>query len=251
MATKTTKPGASNFSWHKTGRAIDINQNHRWLITKEPGADGMRFRLYLEQAEGDAGPGTTFRKEDNPAFLSNPYGNKVYGKSFVDVTQALEEHGFSRISAQAGWERAYDKREWWHYEKRDGETMYAALRDVYTESDIVRGYSALVTNKRSGQASAASLVRLHHEGFPYETIQNISPKTPNAARQIKLSVAHSSLKARDPVTAALYLNGLNEPDIQRELKKLKPGVITALHAAAASHPGLGTGANIYRLTMGR
>ncbi|HEX7955870.1 MAG TPA: DUF4157 domain-containing protein, partial [Pyrinomonadaceae bacterium] len=55
MSSKTDKPGASNFSWHKTGRAIDLNQGHKWLIVKEPAGDRMQFRIYLEKTSTTAG----------------------------------------------------------------------------------------------------------------------------------------------------------------------------------------------------
>ncbi len=254
MASNTEKPGASNFSWHKTGRAIDIRQDHKWVIEKEPAGDKMQFRIYLEKKNDQKSIYEhTFSRENKPDFQNNPYGNNVYKKTFIDVTQILIDHGFSRIPAQKGWERIYDKKEWWHYEKRDGKTMYQALRDIYTEEDIVKGYSSLVS--KNGLAPIASLVRLHKEGFPYETLQNISPKTKNVEREIELSQTRSALtsKKKDYAQAALYLNGLNEADIMRELEKLKKKDVNAIreiHAVASSHPGLGLGSNIYKLTDG-
>jgi hypothetical protein len=252
MAEKTGKQGASNFSWHKTGRAIDIKQGHKWVIVKEPAADGMKFRIYLEKTSTTPGPyDRTFAKGDKTDFQNNPYGNKVHGKTFVDVTEILTGHGFSRIPAQAGWGNkgpSYNKQEWWHYEKRDGKNMYEALQDVYTEEEIVKGYKGLATNKKTGQAPTPSLVRMHKEGFPYETIQNISPKTPNAERDIEISMAKSGLKEKDYTQAAVYLNGLNEADIKRQLKGMKKDVKEKIHAAALAHPGLGPDSNIAKLT---
>lgn len=245
MGSKTSKVGASNFSWHKTGRAIDINQGHKWVILKEPADDGMRFRLFLEKTATTPGArDRKFTKEEKPDFHHNPFGKKVYEKTFIDVTQILFDMGFNRIPAQTGWEKSYNKREWWHYEKRDSKTMYQALQDIYTEEQIVSGYSTLVTPKKTGKASTESLVRLHREGFPYETIQDISPKTPNAERTIELSVSRAAVKKKDFDEAALYLNGLNTADIKRELKKLKPAEIQAILWAAIMSPAIGSRANL-------
>jgi hypothetical protein len=251
LSSKTEKVGADNFSWHKTGRAIDLNQSHKWLIVKEPAGDRMQFRIYLEKTSASDKPSgydKTFKKEDNPDFKHNPFGRKVYDKTFVDVTQALTDEGFSRIPAQKGWEKSYNKQEWWHYEKRDGKNMYEALQDVYTEDEIVKGYKGLATNKKTGRAPTSALVRMHREGFPYETIKNISPKTPNAERDIEISMAKAGLKDKDYTQAALYLNGLNEEDIKRQLKGMKKDVKEKIHAAALAHPGLGPGSNIAKLT---
>ncbi|HEX7955387.1 MAG TPA: hypothetical protein VF508_00450, partial [Pyrinomonadaceae bacterium] len=172
---------------------------------------------------------------------------------FVDVTEVLTEQGFSRIPAQKGWTKRgpnYNKQEWWHYEKRDGKTMYEALRDVYTEDELVKGYKGMATNKKTGRAPTSSLVRMHQEGFPYETIQDISPKTPNAERDIEIAMAKAALKGKekDYTQAALYLNGLNEADIKRQLKGMKKAVKEKIHEAALAHPGLGPGSNIAKLT---
>jgi hypothetical protein len=251
MSEKTEKPGASNFSWHKTGRAIDINQNLKWVIVNEPAADGMKFRIYLEKTKtmiGQSRHERTFTKEEKPDFSVNPHGNNVFQKTYIDVTETLTDHGFTRIPAQEGWEHTRDKREWWHYEKRDAHTMYEALRDIHTADEVVKGYKSLVTDEKSGQAPTKSLVRLHKEGFPYETIQNISPKTPNAERQIELSVAKDALNKNDHDTGALYLNRLNEPDIKRELKNLLPEDIKKIHESAICSPALSAGSNIAKLT---
>ncbi|HKG15257.1 MAG TPA: DUF4157 domain-containing protein [Pyrinomonadaceae bacterium] len=249
LSSKTEKVGADNFSWHKTGRAIDINQSHKWLIVKELAGDRVQFRIYLEKTSTAPGKyDRTFPKEPKPDFQHNPFRKKVYEKTFVDVTQALTDEGFSRIPAQKGWEKSYNKQEWWHYEKRDGKNMYEALQDVYTEDEIVKGYKGLATNKKTGRAPTAALVRMHKEGFPYETIKNISPKTPNAERDIEISMAKAGLKEKDYTQAALYLNGLNEDDIKKQLKGMKKDAKEKIHAAALAHPGLGPGSNIAKLT---
>jgi hypothetical protein len=92
------------------------------------------------------------------------------------------------------------------------------------------------------------LVRLHKEGFPYEVIQDISPKSSNSKRDIIMSVARDSLKKGDYDSAALYINGLNKADFDRVMKGRKPAVAAELHAAAARIPDWGTSSNIYNWT---
>lgn len=170
MAGRTSKPGADNFSWHKTGRAIDINQGHKWVITQDPAPDSMQFRIYLEKKGSKESNHThTFSNKTPPNFHVNPFGKNIYKKTFIDVTAILIKYGFSRISAHDGWEKTQTKQEWWHYEKRDGKKMYQALRDIYSEQQIITEYSKLVTNEKS-------LLRLHREGFPPDTLQKIAPK---------------------------------------------------------------------------
>jgi hypothetical protein len=42
---------------------------------------------------------------------------------------------------------------------------------------------------------------------------------------------------------------LNEADINDQLNSLKPEIIQKLHEAAAATAGLGSGSNIYKLTV--
>ncbi len=161
--------GADNITWHKTGRAIDIGQQLPWTIRKDEHDDGMYFILYLPlQTSLDATIGTspdnqyieTFPKGEEANFFSNA----IYDRKLVNVTQILEANGFARIKAHKGWEKSWAKREWWHYEKREGLTMYQALRQVHTEQQIVDGYRAVITAVPLTRIKYES--RFIREGFP-------------------------------------------------------------------------------------
>ncbi|HTF05897.1 MAG TPA: DUF4157 domain-containing protein [Bacteroidia bacterium] len=165
--------GADNITWHKTGRAIDIGQQLPWTIRKDQHEDGMYFILYLPLlASLDATIGTspdnqyieTFPKGEEANFFSNA----IYDRKLVNVTQILEDNGFARIKAHKGWEAkteaGWAKREWWHYEKREGLTMYQALRQAYSEQQIVDGYSSVITKVPKARTSYES--RFIREGFP-------------------------------------------------------------------------------------
>ncbi|MBT9558995.1 MAG: DUF4157 domain-containing protein [Myxococcales bacterium] len=172
LANATTKVGADNFSWHKTGRAVDLNQGLRWVIREDASGGSTFFRLYLARlatptAEAGAAPAvappdagaaaaqddaavapdpTSVRLPEGTEFHHNPYGRRVYTTTFVDVTAILEKHGLERIRAQNGWEDSYNRREWWHYQKTEGLTWYDALLQVYAQAELVRLLTSLKRN---------------------------------------------------------------------------------------------------------
>lgn len=167
MSSITTKVGADNFSWHKTGRAIDLQQGLNWLILKEDKDKSTYFRLYLKKtSQEDSKYDKTFTKSVPPTIHHNPYGDNIYKLAFIDVTQVLENNGFARIKAQKGWENKYDKREWWHYEKRDNLNMFQALTQIYTEQKIIESYKKLATQ--------AGVLRMYREGFPIEVLEKMA-----------------------------------------------------------------------------
>lgn len=170
MSSTTTKVGADNFSWHKTGRAIDLNQGFKWLILKEDKDESTYFRLYLKKSTEEASQYDKKFVKSSPPTISgkydNPYGDNIYKLTFIDVTQILEEKGFARIKAQKGWENVSDKREWWHYEQRDNLNMYEALRQIYSEQKIMDSYKKLAT--KSG------ILRMYREGFPVGVLEKMA-----------------------------------------------------------------------------
>jgi hypothetical protein len=165
LASTTNKSGASNWSWHKTGRAFDINQNLKWIIVKDPKGKQTFFRLYLA-AKGDGGgqPTVQFKRNGTPELYLNQEGNNAYKKKFVDVTAILEGHGWSRIPAQKGFSKrgqGYNKQEWWHYEQRDENSWYEALDEVYDKDEIRDGLRPL-RNLRGANN------RMTREGVPQD-----------------------------------------------------------------------------------
>lgn len=116
----SSKDGVANRSWHKTGRAVDYDQTSKSLvIVNEPKNGKQYFRTYLKCAKQD---GTLGQKRT----LFDIRGHKVEAYVF-DFTAAAESLGFMRIPAWNGWQNNYNRREFWHYEKRDGLTWDAAM----------------------------------------------------------------------------------------------------------------------------
>ena len=170
----TQKVGADNFSWHKSGRAVDFDQGLNWLIMEDPSGDDMFFRLFL--TANDAGAASTyartFTEEDRGNIHYNGVGSRAIGTPMVDVTAILGANGFERIPAHAGWEArgGYNKREWWHYVNDGDLTWYEALRQIYTEDEIVTAMKALVVVS-SRHATGGRLG--NREGFPPATLKAI------------------------------------------------------------------------------
>lgn len=202
LKSTTTKDGADNFSWHKTGRAVDFNQGLKWVIVEDPTGKDMYFRLYLAASNKDVV--TKYKKNitktDGVKFNHNPLGTKVYETTLIDVTKILEDNGFYRIRAHDGWESYYNRREWWHYENRDGLNWFQALSQLYTEKEIVDGVKTFATNR----VSHAN--RLHREGFPGKILKQIWDNKP---------VTHEGLSLYFSVGAD------NQPNIQDDMTAMK------------------------------
>lgn len=114
------KDGVASRSWHKTGRAFDVDQTNKALIVvSEPRKGKQYFRLFLFCGRQDGGLGERRRLQHYNGGSTNGF---VY-----DFTAAAESVGFVRIPAWSGWQTKYNRREWWHYEKRDGLTWDAAM----------------------------------------------------------------------------------------------------------------------------
>ncbi|MBE9070990.1 hypothetical protein IQ260_30595, partial [Leptolyngbya cf. ectocarpi LEGE 11479] len=179
LANPTKKVGADSFSWHKTGRAIDLARDLKWLIVEAPSGENMFFKLYLP-AKSNLKEKSSYKKQfketDSVNFHKKGYypGKKLYKTTFIDVTAILEDNGFSRIKAHEGWDKKgakESKQEWWHYDKRDGLTWYDALNQIYTENEIVDKTKTLVDEYSGGEEKAKT--RLKNEGFPEEVIEQI------------------------------------------------------------------------------
>lgn len=207
----TRKVGADNVSWHKTGRALDLNQDLPWLILKdaqkeEGGTERMMFRLYLpvkeeakpneQQGAGNGGDrtqaaptGGTPGESDNSALMvtltedqlktadTNPFGKGAGQKKFLDVTGLAAKFGWNRIPAHNGWEKSYNKKEWWHYENRGGKGWYEAIREIYTDDELVSAAKTFTGGSEHYKG------RLKAEGVPDALLDRIFEAPKPAGRK--------------------------------------------------------------------
>ncbi len=167
-----TKKHADHFSWHKTGRAVDLDQGLSWRIRKEPSGSDMYFRLYLRhknyKTAAAAAPRVVKFAKGTTFYSFKGTGRRANSKwAYVDVTEIARSHGWHRIRAHSSWKTVWDAQEWWHYEKRGGLSYYAALRQVYTEATIVTELKKKLAkaNKHGG--------RLKREGFPDSVLKQM------------------------------------------------------------------------------
>lgn len=144
----TDKPGASRYSFHYAGRAVDIPQqytlsaDHRYYITSDPSGGNQYWRIYCKTEQQDGGQGELIEKGTLKHYS---FGEKkevpLAAGYYVDLTELIESSGkFERIKAQGGWEKIYNRSEWWHFQyKLDKQPSFLDEMELigYTE-DFLR-----------------------------------------------------------------------------------------------------------------
>jgi len=120
------KDGVANRSWHKTGRAFDYDQTSKALIlVSEIFRDKQYFRTYLLCKDQTGKQGVKKLLRDIRGGSSNAY--------VFDFTAAAAALGFKRIPAWTGWQRHYDRREFWHYQFDEGLSWDQAMSQIRTK----------------------------------------------------------------------------------------------------------------------
>ena len=122
---KATKVGASSFSFHIVGRAIDLQQalanpkGRRYYIVRDASSSARDFwRLYCKTINRDATQGTLYEKGALSGQSFNPSSSFDIPKGCcIDLTAEIERNSvFERIPAHDGWDTNYNKTEWWHFQ---------------------------------------------------------------------------------------------------------------------------------------
>lgn len=117
---KSNKDGVAMRSWHKTGRAFDYDQNSSAIVLVSEIRGGRQyFRTYLKCARQDGAFGVKKTVKDKRGYSVTAY--------LYDFTAAAEAIGFERIPAWNGWQRSYNRQEFWHYQFDEGLTWDAAM----------------------------------------------------------------------------------------------------------------------------
>lgn len=116
-------------TWHKTGRAIDIPQELRWVRVRE----GDHERLYLPAAEGD--PGDLQGSEIAAPMADSANRILTADERLVDITQILLDLGFSRIPSTE------ERPEWWHFQiTPEGQSWWETMLDFYDREEMLRRF---------------------------------------------------------------------------------------------------------------
>ncbi len=146
---------ASYTSWHKAGRAFDTLFNYSaggrqvLYISPELIAGRLFWRLYLRAAQQDGSQGAPLTapvfQPTSRTLLPPPDGY------FVDFTALAAEYGWGRIAAQErdtfNWRSDLLALEYWHFERRDNLSWYAAMALVYDERTLERLFNVEVLLK--------------------------------------------------------------------------------------------------------
>lgn len=155
---------SSFFSWHKTGRAFDIAQEYRspdggtgMVIVAEPIGGHPFWRIYLRAGKQDGSVGAPLRDPGWDFYArhsGDPLAEQAGGRRrtripngyYVDFTAIAAAHGFQRIPALTGrdmdWRNNWSAIEFWHFERRDGLSWYAAARQAYPDEILVAELNA-------------------------------------------------------------------------------------------------------------
>jgi hypothetical protein len=134
--------GASKFSFHVCGRAVDLNQGQkRYFVAREPQDRQTWWRIYCRTGDQTGAQGRKFAKGEVScyAFASHREYPLPAGY-YLDLTAEIEQGGlFERIHAQDGWEKQAAKAEWWHFQwKPDKQATFQDECELIgvTEADL-------------------------------------------------------------------------------------------------------------------
>lgn len=144
------RPGQSERSWHKAGRAFDINQGpygpgQDVVIVLETFGRRVFWRVYFRTARQDGTQGEPLRVAPwNWSARPGPDGTPTGGApSFVipsgywlDFTALAAEYGWHSVAALRRWQTYYPDTDWWHFQKTDGLSWVEAMREVYPQEEI-------------------------------------------------------------------------------------------------------------------
>ena len=207
LGSSTTKVGTDNVSWHKTGRAVDLSQNQKWLIVEDKQGGSMYFTLYLRHKKPatKANPPNIVNFPKGTKFHHSPWGTVSDKWAFVNVTVIAKKHGWEPIPAQSGWESNYNKREWWHFENRGGNTWYRSLREIYSEEKIVEKIKTFAKNNAGANRYGA---RLKREGVPVNVLRKIFAKVTRGKVSIRCPVGKGNKAANLPKDVQSVQNAL-------------------------------------------
>jgi hypothetical protein len=116
---QTISVGASKYSFHICGRAVDLNQGlgySRYFPVCEPQGGRMYWRIFCRTADQSGAQG-----QKMPGIAAHNFAthsdDPLPDAFYIDLTAEMEREGlFERIAAQSGWELDSRMSEWWHFQ---------------------------------------------------------------------------------------------------------------------------------------
>lgn len=145
-------PGQSPYSWHKAGRAYDLNQGlyerEAQLVEVVREDIGFRtyWRVYLRTARQDGSMGQPVHDApwDLKARLAGGLAAREGGELkqevplgyYVDFTELAADFGWERVPANNSWRHQWAATNWWQFHKTQGLSWLDAMLELYRRDQI-------------------------------------------------------------------------------------------------------------------
>ncbi|MCB8926621.1 MAG: TolB family protein [Ardenticatenaceae bacterium] len=146
-------PGQSDESWNKAGRAFDfyfreaLGFDPRVELVKLERNGEIYWRVFVKTAVQDGSLGEPLRtltwdlqarSGDDPSYYEQggKWREAVPSGYYIDFTALAADYGWHWVPANANWRTYFPDIRFWHYERRDGLTWEAAMRQLYTEDEL-------------------------------------------------------------------------------------------------------------------
>ncbi len=177
----------SYFSWHKTGRAIDLRfelldqnggQRLEWL--REDIGEEIYWRLLIRCAAQDGSQGEPLKmrpwrywwhilpEADPEGYAQGGRLQDIPDGYYEDFTALARRLGWERIATYEeedyDWHRDSNGVEYWHYQRTDGLTWYEAMREIYPQ-EVLDEYFTWEIGKELGFSDEL----LERKGIPHPT----------------------------------------------------------------------------------
>lgn len=146
-------PGQSAQSWNKAGRAFDFY--FREALGFDPQVEVVKleiggetyWRVFVKTAAQDGTQGEPLtsltwdfqaRSGDDPSYYEQggKWREAVPSGYYIDFTAMAADYGWQWVPANDNWRTYFPDIRFWHFEKRDGLTWEAAMRQLYTDDEL-------------------------------------------------------------------------------------------------------------------
>ena len=157
------QPGEERRNWLMTGRAFAVDRNlnlgfpSRIEMVREDIGVQTYWRLYVrvDDSAQSGQLGEPLRRMPWDMLSRNSGDVQAYDQGgrlkttvpegyFIDFTQLAADYGWERVPAGNDWRANFNSVNYWIFRKTDGLTWYDAMREQYTEGQLVN-YAPTVT----------------------------------------------------------------------------------------------------------
>jgi TolB protein len=146
-------PGQTVQSWNKAGRAFDFY--FREALGFEPQVELLKlelngevyWRVFVKTAVQDGTLGEPLRdltwdfqarSGDDPSYYEQggKWREAVPAGYYIDFTALAADYGWEWTPSNPNWRTFFPDIRFWHYEKQEGLTWEAAMRQLYTDDEL-------------------------------------------------------------------------------------------------------------------